>query len=136
MFMTDTRHSFRFLVYPNHNPPTLGVKENIMGADLALAATDFEANVLKSDVPVLVDFWATWCPPCVAISPHIEAIAGEVDGQAKVYKVDVDANGDLASDYGIMSIPALLVFKDGKVVDRMGFGSKDQIKNFLLQHAK
>lgn len=106
-----------------------------MAADLALTGSRFEDEVINSDVPVLVDFWATWCGPCRAIAPHVEAIATEVEGQAKVFKVDVDTDGDLAQKYGIMSIPALIVFKGGQEVDRMvGAGSKDDIKNFLLRH--
>jgi len=106
-----------------------------MGANLAVTESTFEEKVINSDVPVLVDFWATWCKPCIAITPHIEAIADEMSGKAGVYKVDVDAEGDLAQKFGIMSIPALLVFKGGEEVDRMvGAGSKDQIKAFLEKH--
>jgi thioredoxin 1 len=90
-----------------------------MAAELALNGTDFEKNVLQSDVPVLVDFWAEWCGPCKAIGPSIEQLATEYSGRAKVYKVNVDQEGDIAQKYGIMSIPALLVFKGGKVVDQM-----------------
>lgn len=106
-----------------------------MGSNLAVSGADFESNVLKSDKPVLVDFWATWCPPCMHIGPFVEEIATEVDGQAKVYKVDVDSEGEVAMKYNIMSIPALLVFKGGTEVDRMvGAGSKDEIKAFLMKH--
>jgi thioredoxin 1 len=103
-----------------------------MAQGLALAASEFEEMVLKSDVPVLVDFWAEWCTPCKAIGPTVEQIAAEYSGKAKVYKVDVDAHADLASQYGVMSIPALLVFKGGKVVDQMvGAGSKQTIAGLL-----
>lgn len=106
-----------------------------MGANLAVSGSDFQTEVLNSDVPVLVDFWATWCRPCLAIGPHVEALADEFSGKAKVVKVNVDENGDLAEKYGIMSIPALLVFKGGEEVDRMvGAGSKDDIHKFLAQH--
>ncbi len=106
-----------------------------MGANLALTAADFEKEVLQSDVPVLVDFWATWCGPCMAIAPHVEAIAAELAGKAKVFKVDVDSDGDVAARYGVMSIPALIVFKGGQEVDRMvGAGPKDAIKNLLERH--
>ena len=106
-----------------------------MGANLALTAADFEKEVLQSDVPVLVDFWATWCGPCMAIAPHVEAIASELQGKAKVFKVDVDSDGDVAARYGVMSIPALIVFKGGQEVDRMvGAGPKDAIKNLLERH--
>ena len=90
-----------------------------MAADLAIKANDFENNVLQSDVPVLVDFWAEWCGPCKAIGPSIEQLASEYSGRAKVYKLDVDSEGEIAQRYGVMSIPALLVFKGGKVVDQM-----------------
>ena len=90
-----------------------------MASNLAIAGADFEKNVLQSDVPVLVDFWAEWCGPCKAIGPSIEQLATEYAGRAKVYKVDVDREGEIAQRYGIMSIPALLVFKGGKVVDQM-----------------
>jgi thioredoxin 1 len=99
-----------------------------MASGLAVSTTDFEEQVLKSDVPVLVDFWAEWCGPCKAIGPSIEALASEYDGRAKIVKVDVDREGDLASRYGVMSIPALLVFKNGQVVDQMvGAAPKQQI---------
>ena len=99
-----------------------------MAASLAVTSNDFQQNVLNSDVPVLVDFWAEWCGPCKAIGPSIEQLATEYAGKAKVYKVDVDSEGDLAQQYGVMSIPALLVFKGGKEVDRMvGAAPKAQI---------
>jgi thioredoxin 1 len=106
-----------------------------MGANLAMSTADFEKEVLQSDVPVLVDFWATWCGPCVAIAPAVEEIASEMAGRAKVFKVNVDEEGDLAMKFGIMSIPALIVFKGGQEVDRMvGAGPKDQIKGLLERH--
>lgn len=78
---------------------------------------NFQELVLNSNKPVLVDFWAAWCGPCRMVGPVVEEIAGEYDGQAVVGKVDVDANQALSIEYGIRSIPALLVFKGGKVVD-------------------
>ena len=103
-----------------------------MAANLAVSSTEFDQQVLQSDVPVLVDFWAEWCGPCKAIGPSIEELAGEYAGRAKVFKVDVDANGDIAERYGIMSIPALLVFKGGKVVDQMiGAAPKANIQALL-----
>lgn len=99
-----------------------------MANNLAVTASDFQDKVLNSDVPVLIDFWAEWCGPCKAIGPSIEQLAAEYEGRAKVYKIDVDNDGELASKYGVMSIPALLVFKDGKVVDQMvGAAPKPQI---------
>ena len=88
-------------------------------AELAVTGAEFEEKVLKSDVPVLVDFWAEWCGPCKAIGPSVEQLATEYAGKARVFKLDVDQDSDIASNYGVMSIPALLVFKGGKVVDQM-----------------
>jgi thioredoxin 1 len=77
----------------------------------------FEAEVVRSEVPVLVDFWAPWCGPCKALAPTLEALAGEVEG-AKIVKVNVDDNRDLAVAFRVTSIPALLLFKDGQEVGR------------------
>lgn len=103
-----------------------------MASNLAVKGTEFEEKVLQSDKPVLVDFWAEWCGPCKAIGPSIEQLATEYAGKASIYKVDVDQEGELASQYGVMSIPALLVFKNGKVVDQMvGAAPKAQIAALL-----
>jgi thioredoxin 1 len=85
----------------------------------AVTSAEFEAEVLQSPVPVLVDFWAAWCGPCRMVAPHVDAIAEEYAGKAKVYKVDVDVEQDIAAKYGIMSIPTLLFFKDGKLADQV-----------------
>lgn len=82
-----------------------------------VTTADFDAEVLQSNVPVLVDFWAVWCGPCRAIAPHVDAISQEYAGRAKVVKVNVDEEPELALRYGIQSIPTLLFFKDGKVQD-------------------
>jgi thioredoxin 1 len=97
--------------------------------------TDFQREVIESPIPVLVDFSATWCGPCRTIEPHVEAIATELQGKAKVVKVDVDEHSDVASKYGIMSIPALLVFKNGQEVDRLvGAAPKDRIAGLITKH--
>ena len=88
---------------------------------MALEITDanFDEVVLKSDKPVLVDFWAEWCGPCRAIGPVIESLAKEYDGKINVGKVNVDVNPNISMNYGITSIPAILFFKNGQVVDKL-----------------
>ena len=90
-----------------------------MGKALEFTDGNFEAEVLNSDKPVLVDFWAEWCGPCRMIGPVVEEMAGEYDGKAKIGKVNVDNNPEISVKYGIRSIPALLIFKDGQVVDQI-----------------
>lgn len=93
---------------------------------------NFESEVLKSDRPVLVDFWAVWCGPCKMIAPFVEELAEELDGKAKVGKLDVDNNQDSAIKYGVRSIPTVLIFKDGKVFDTIiGAVPKVQLKQKL-----
>lgn len=90
-----------------------------MGAYIDVNEKDFQQQVLDSDIPVLVDFWAPWCGPCRAIAPHVEWLAGEYQGKVKVAKLNVDDNQRVAAQYGIRGIPALLVFKRGEVVNQL-----------------
>ena len=85
-------------------------------AEIKLTKDNFEAEVLSSDVPVLRDFWATWCGPCMMLSPIIEEVAKETEGKVKVCKVNVDEERELAMSFSISSIPTLVVMKDGKAV--------------------
>jgi len=89
-----------------------------MGAIQEITDVNFESEVLQSSQPVLVDFWAPWCGPCRQIAPLIEQLAGENNGSAKVVKLNVDDAPNSAQSYGVSSIPTLMVFKDGEVVDR------------------
>ncbi len=103
-----------------------------MASGLAVSGSEFEEKVLKSEVPVLIDFWAEWCGPCKAIGPSIEQLSSEYAGKAKVFKVDVDSDPDLATQYGVMSIPAVFVFKGGKVVDQhVGLAPKEKFADML-----
>jgi thioredoxin 1 len=92
----------------------------------------FEPNVLKSDVPVLVDYWAEWCGPCKAIAPLLEELAKDYGGKLKIAKVNVDENQQLARKYNIKAIPTLMLFKDGNVqASKLGMMSKPQLTAFL-----
>lgn len=92
----------------------------------------FETEVLKSDVPVLVDYWAEWCGPCKVIAPVLEEIAGEYDAKIKICKLDIDANEETPPKYGIRGIPTLMLFKDGNVeATKVGALSKSQLTAFL-----
>jgi thioredoxin 1 len=88
----------------------------------------FDKAVLKSDKPVLVDLWAAWCTPCIAMEPTIEAVAKEFDGKLQVAKLNVDENAELAQSLGVMSIPTLMIFKNGQPVERViGLTTKDRL---------
>lgn len=98
-------------------------------ADLTFTDKNFKDEVLDSKIPVLVDFWAEWCMPCRIVSPIVEELAKEYGQKLKVGKLNVDQNGHTAEGYGVMSIPSLLIFKEGKVVKTMiGAQSKDNFK--------
>lgn len=102
--------------------------------EVVLTSANFEAEVLKSDKPVLVDFWATWCGPCRMLAPILDEIATEKAGVIKVGKVNVDDAQELAAKFGITSIPTLILFKDGKpVATTVGFMQKAELEKFVAQ---
>jgi thioredoxin 1 len=103
-----------------------------MGKAIQVTDATFAAEVLQSDKPVLVDFWAEWCGPCRMIAPVVEEMAGEYEGKAKIVKLDVDANPQVSMQFGIRSIPTLLIFKNGKIVDQIvGAVPKPMLKKQL-----
>ena len=100
--------------------------------EVTITKENFEQVVLKSDKPVLVDFWATWCGPCKMLSPIIEEVRKETEGKAVVGKINVDEQQELAMQFGVMSIPTLLVFKNGEIVKkRIGFIPKQAVLGLL-----
>ena len=103
--------------------------------EITLTKTNFETEVLKSDKPVLVDFWAPWCGPCRMLAPILAEIAEEKADTIKVGKVNVDENPELAAQYGISGIPALLLFKAGKIAaTSVGFKPKPELEAFIATH--
>lgn len=100
--------------------------------EVTITKENFEQVVLKSDKPVLVDFWATWCGPCKMLSPIIEEVRKETEGKAVVGKINVDEQQELAMQFGVMSIPTLLVFKNGEIVKKqIGFIPKQAVLGLL-----
>lgn len=106
------------------------------GTVLHTTEADFEQDVLKAEQPVLVDFWAAWCGPCRAIAPHLERLASQFAGQAKIVKLDVDDHPNVAGRFGIRGIPTLLMFKDGQVVDHIvgNPGSGKPLEQLIQRH--
>ena len=106
-----------------------------MAKPIEVTDDTFEELVLKSNLPTVVDFWAVWCGPCKMIAPVLEEIAAEHATQLQIAKLDVDHNGQSAMQYGVMSIPTLILFKDGKAVERIvGFMPKDKLLSKLTPH--
>ena len=106
-----------------------------MAIPVAVTDDTFEQTVLNAELPTVVDFWALWCGPCKMIAPVLDEIAEEYDSQLRVVKLDVDSNGQTAMQYGVMSIPTLIVFKDGKPAERIvGFMPKAKLLSKITPH--
>ena len=104
-------------------------------ATIAVTDDSFEQDVLKSDRPVLVDFWAEWCGPCKMVAPVLEELSDEMSDEVTVAKIDIDSNGNAPSKYGVRGIPTLLLFKDGEVVGtKVGASPKGQIEQWVREN--
>ena len=101
---------------------------------MVITKDNFQAEVMESQIPVLVDFWAEWCGPCRMLAPVIDQIEAEYAGRVKVGKVNVDAQGELAMQYNIMSIPTLILFSKGEIADKMQGATKAKIVGMLGKH--
>jgi thioredoxin 1 len=105
-------------------------------ATVKIDGNNFQSDVLGASEPVVVDFWAEWCGPCKMISPALEEISNEMEGKVKIAKVNVDENQDLAVQYGVRSIPMLLMFKDGEIADQMiGAAPKARLADWIKNAA-
>ncbi len=103
-----------------------------MSVGLQITASNFHSEVIDSSVPVLLDFWAEWCPPCKMIAPHLDHIAAEYAGKVKIGKINVDEENDLASKHGVVSIPTLIIYKGGSIVrESVGALPKSGIENLF-----
>lgn len=101
-------------------------------SSIAVKDSNFEAEVLKADGPVVVDFWAEWCGPCKALSPLVDEVASELQGKVKIVKVNIDESPEAPTKYGVRGIPTLMLFKDGQVVDtRVGGMPKSQLTEWI-----
>ena len=107
-----------------------------MSAVPNISTAEFDKQVLESETPVLVDFWAVWCGPCRALAPAVDAVADEYAGRAKVFKLNVDENPEIAGRYGVQSIPTLIVFKGGQKVGELvgGQNTRQTIGAALSEH--